>query len=129
MKKLHLSLNEYCNIPDSKEQYASVRSLFINKHAIKQWDEVAKVGLVFPNLVELWMSECPLENVSALEVAKHFPNLEVLTLNDSLLNAWEHIDALRSFPSLTQLSVMGIPLLKDYSEKEKRQLLVARLPT
>lgn len=74
------------------------------------------------------MSECPLENITATEIPKQFPNLKVLNLNDTLLDSWETIDALKRFPGLTDVSLMGIPLLDQYSDQEKRQLLIARLP-
>ena len=74
------------------------------------------------------MSECPLENITATEIPKQFPNLKVLNLNDTLLDSWEAIDALKRFPGLTDVSLMGIPLLDQYSDQEKRQLLIARLP-
>jgi len=128
VQDLYLSLNGYKSIPDTPEQYPNVRSLSINKHVITQWNEIGKVGFVFPGLVELRMSECPLENITATEIAQQFPNLKVLNLNDTLLDSWEAIDALKCFPGLTDVSVMGIPLLEQYSDQHKRQLLIARLP-
>lgn len=74
------------------------------------------------------MSECPLENISPKEVPQQFPNLKALNLNNTLLDTWEAIDALKSFPILTDVSVMGIPLLYQYTDQHKRQLLIARLP-
>lgn len=128
VQDLYLSLNGYKGIPDSPEQYPNVKSLSINKHVITQWNQIGKLGFVFPGLVELRMSECPLENISATEIPQQFPNLKVLNLNDSLLDMWEAIDALKHFPGLTDVSLMGIPLLEQYSDQHKRQLLIARLP-
>ena len=51
-----------------------------------------------------------------------------MNLNDTLLDTWEAIDALKCFPGLTDVSLVGIPLLHEYLDQEKRQLLVARLP-
>ena len=73
------------------------------------------------------MSECPLENVTGTEIPQQFPNLKVLKLNDSLIATWETIDALKRFPGLKDVSLMGIPLLEQYSDQQKRQLLIARL--
>ena len=73
------------------------------------------------------MSECPLENVTATEIPQQFPNLKVLKLNDSLLGTWETIDALKRFPGLKDVSLMGILLLEQYSDQQKRQL-ITRLP-
>lgn len=128
VQDLYLSLNNYETIPETSEQYPNIRNLAINKHGIKRWDEVSKLGLVFPNLTALWMSECPLENVDPSEMSLHFPNLKSLSLNDNRLNSWEDIDALKQFPVLTDVSLMGIPLLNEYSDPVKRQLLIARLP-
>ena len=128
MQDLYLSLNGYESIPDCSEQYPNIRSLSINKHAITQWDEIGKLGFVFPGLVELRMSECPLENITPTEIPQQFPSLKVLNLNDTLLDTWEAIDALKCFPVLTDVSLMGIPLLNEYTDQHKRQLLIARLP-
>lgn len=128
VQDLYLSLNGYECIPDCPEQYPNIKSLSINKHAITQWEEIGKIGFVFPGLVELRMSECPLENISPKEVPQQFPNLKALNLNNTLLDTWEAIDALKSFPILTDVSVMGIPLLYQYTDQHKRQLLIARLP-
>ena len=62
------------------------------------------------------------------EIPQQFPKLKILNLNDTLLNTWEDIEALTCFPQLTDVSLMGIPLLIQYSDQEKRQLLIARLP-
>jgi len=59
---------------------------------------------------------------------QQFPNLKVLNLNDTLLDTWEAIDALKRFPGLTDVSLMEIPLLEQYSDQHKRKLLVPRLP-
>lgn len=128
VQDLYLSLNGYESIPDTSEQYPNIRSLSINKHVITQWNEIGKLGFVFPGLIELRMSECPLENITATEIPQQFPNLKVLTLNNTLLDKWEAIDALKHFPGLTDVSLMGIPLLEQYSDQHKRQLLIARLP-
>ena len=128
MQDLYLSLNGYDTIPDTAAQYPSIRNLAINKHDIKQWDEIGKLGFVFPKLTALWMSECPLENISPSEASLQFPNLKYLSVNDTLLNTWEDIDALKQFPVLTDVSLMGIPLLNEYSDPVKRQLVIARLP-
>ena len=128
VQDLYLSLNGYDNIPEAPEQCPNIRSLSINKHDIKQWDEVGKLGFVFPGLTTLRMSECPLENITPTELPQQFPELKILNLNDTLLNTWEDIEALKCFPQLTDVSLMGIPLLNQFSDQEKRQLLIARLP-
>ena len=132
LQDLHLSFNGYDTIPETPEQYPSIRNLTVIKHNIKQWDEVGKLGLVFPNLTALWMLDCPLENITPLKIPLQFPNLKFLSLNDNPLNSWEDIEALKQFPVLTDVSLMGIPLLntppKRYSDPVKRQLLIARLP-
>ena len=122
MQDLYLSLNGYESIPDTSEQCPNIRCLSINKHVITQWNEIGKLGFVFPGLIELRMSEWPLENITAKEIPQQFPNLKVLNLNNTLLDTWKR------FPGLTDVSLMGIPLLDQYSDQHKRQLLIARLP-
>lgn len=128
VQDLYLSLNGYNTVPSTPEQYPNIQNLAINKHEITQWDEIGKLGFVFPRLTALWMSECPLENIVPSEIPLQFPRLKYLSLNDTLLNTWEDIDALKQFPALTDVSLMGIPLLTEYSDPVKRQLLIARLP-
>lgn len=123
-----MSLNGYDTVPIASEKYTNIRNLGINKHSIKQWDEIGKLGFAFPKLTALWMSDCPLENIFPSEIPQQFPSLKCLSLNDTQLNSWEDIDALKEFPALTDVSLMGIPLLSEYSDPVRRQLLIARLP-
>lgn len=128
VQDLYLSLNGYDTVPVASEKYTNIRNLGINKHSIKQWDEIGKLGFAFPKLTALWMSDCPLENIVPSEITQQFPSLKSLSLNDTQLNSWEDIDALKEFPALTDVSLMGIPLLSEYSDPVRRQLLIARLP-
>lgn len=51
-------------------------------------------------------------------------------MNGTLLSRWDDIERLARFPALRSLRVQGCTLWEshDYTEHERRQLLVARLP-
>lgn len=74
------------------------------------------------------MTECALETITPGKAAEQFPHLKVLRLTNTSLHDWSAVDALRAFPKLTDVSLLGIPLLKPYTQILKRQLVIARLP-
>uniref|UniRef100_A0A8C7DNV8 Tubulin folding cofactor E like n=1 Tax=Oncorhynchus kisutch TaxID=8019 RepID=A0A8C7DNV8_ONCKI len=45
------------------------------------------------------------------------------------LNRWEDIERLNFFPKLEEVRLMGLPLLQPYTNKERRSLTVAQLPS
>ncbi|XP_001624774.2 tubulin-specific chaperone cofactor E-like protein [Nematostella vectensis] len=123
---LFVSLNDYDTIPNTDKTYPSIKHLFMNNHAIQDWAEITNIGRIFPKLEELVMSESPMENISP--TGELFPNLHTLKLNKTAIGRWADIDALNTFPSLRDIRLLGIPLIENYSDKEQRQLLIARLP-
>lgn len=71
-------------------------------------------------------SEVPSQ--SAHSTLRH---LKFLNLNNTLVNMWEDIERLSLFPALIWLRIIGCPLFelpREYTEHERRQLLIARLP-
>lgn len=58
-------------------------------------------------------------------------NLNVLNLSSANINSWTDIDRLAKFPSLRNLRVQNWPLwslCNQYTEHERRQFVIARLP-
>ncbi|XP_067012028.1 tubulin-specific chaperone cofactor E-like protein [Anabrus simplex] len=60
-----------------------------------------------------------------------FRHLRFLNLNGTLLASWDDVDRLSRFPALNCLRIQNCPLFEfpqEYTEHERRQLLIARLP-
>ncbi|XP_050542311.1 tubulin-specific chaperone cofactor E-like protein [Daktulosphaira vitifoliae] len=63
-----------------------------------------------------------------------FIHLRFLNLNRTLIRTWDDVDILGRFPALKYLRIQGCPLFEEnperqeYTEHERRQLLIARLP-
>ncbi|XP_039293553.1 tubulin-specific chaperone cofactor E-like protein [Nilaparvata lugens] len=60
-----------------------------------------------------------------------FRQLGFINLNHTLLSSWEDVERLGKFPALHSLRILNCPLFEypqEYTEHERRWLLVARLP-
>ncbi|RZF48482.1 hypothetical protein LSTR_LSTR007760 [Laodelphax striatellus] len=60
-----------------------------------------------------------------------FRQLAFINLNHTLLASWDDVDRLGKFPALHSLRILNCPLFEypqEYTEHERRWLLVARLP-
>ncbi|XP_012339274.1 tubulin-specific chaperone cofactor E-like protein [Apis florea] len=60
-----------------------------------------------------------------------FRKLRFLNVNGTLLSTWDDVERLARFPALKSLRIQGCPLFespREYTEHERRQLLIARLP-
>ncbi|XP_012284979.1 tubulin-specific chaperone cofactor E-like protein [Orussus abietinus] len=60
-----------------------------------------------------------------------FRMLRFLNVNGTLLSTWDDVERLARFPALKSLRIQGCPLFespREYTEHERRQLLIARLP-
>ncbi|XP_051157145.1 tubulin-specific chaperone cofactor E-like protein [Leptopilina boulardi] len=67
------------------------------------------------------------------EKASHdsFKMLKFLNVNNTLLSTWNDVEKLAKFPALKSLRMQNCPLFEspqEYTEHERRQLLIARLP-
>lgn len=73
-------------------------------------------------------SEC--ESAGPKPYSSHdvFRHLRSLNLTNTQLASWDDIDRLACFPALHCLRINGCPLFEEYTEHERRQLLIARLP-
>ncbi|XP_063993981.1 tubulin-specific chaperone cofactor E-like protein [Diachasmimorpha longicaudata] len=60
-----------------------------------------------------------------------FRMLRFLNVNGTLLSTWDDVERLARFPAMKALRMQGCPLFespREYTEHERRQLLIARLP-
>ncbi|KAJ9601305.1 hypothetical protein L9F63_000527 [Diploptera punctata] len=157
LEELHLSLNNYSHIDlGDDSNYDNVKKVHFTGNPVTTWREICKLGLAFPTLESLVLAECPLEsldpnNRSARELrngrtesesesnscpsinSPHscFRMLKFLNLNNTLLSTWDEVDRVSRFPALLSLRLQGCPLFEypqGYTEHERRQYLIARLP-
>ncbi|XP_049825291.1 tubulin-specific chaperone cofactor E-like protein isoform X2 [Aethina tumida] len=138
-----------------KHKHSVIKILHFTGNPIEDWREVVKLGYAFPSLESLVLAECPIKSLSIDPEDEHncnreyqrsesecessnqkesphdsFRNLKVLNLNSTQLTTWDDMDRLAKFPNLKQVRVQGCPLWegKEYTEHERRQLLISRLP-
>ena len=146
LKELHLSKNDYetvdlnvddivCDCDDDQCQnchtHFGIRVLHFNGNLIRSWNEARKLGIVFPNLENLVLADCPIVSLNPdfeSDVNYHsantkrqdsgcecdpqiesphsnFRNLRILNLNFTLLSHWDEIEALARFPVLQSARV------------------------
>ncbi|EFA02067.1 tubulin-specific chaperone cofactor E-like protein [Tribolium castaneum] len=139
-----------------KHKHGGIRKLHFNGNPIDKWREVCKLGYAFPNLESLVLADCPIESLdvnvesddekcnrnyerseSECESGNNkesphdsFRVLKFLNLNSTRLATWDDIERLSKFPALHCVRIQGCPLWEsnEYTEHERRQLLIARLP-
>lgn len=141
-----------------KHKHLGVKKLHFTGNQVAKWQEVGKLGYGFPNLEYLVLANCPIlsldvESDSAVDENTNkeynrsesecessgssresphdsFRHLKFLNLNATQLSTWDEIERLSKFPALQCLRVQGCPLWEsnEYTEHERRQLMVARLP-
>ncbi|KAH8331746.1 hypothetical protein KR074_010648 [Drosophila pseudoananassae] len=168
LQELHLSLNNYRQVlidaheaealaeqrlqgmePDTeteeeKEQrrltkaHPELKTLHFTGNPVEHWQEICRLGRLFPNLEALVLADCPIRSLQAEEAEneaesashRYFPSLKLLNLSSAQLNSWSAIDQLAKFGQLRNLRVKHWPLWEslECTEHERRQLLIARLP-
>ncbi|KAL2749061.1 tubulin-specific chaperone cofactor E-like protein [Vespula maculifrons] len=205
LEELHLSLNEYKTVDLDYRKVENVnrslKKLHFTGNPVEVWNEISKLGYVFPSLESLVLAECPIrslgleenrnlpndredlrrqnedsenctqdnENMNNVDVegrtsvdetGKHiitenkvsydrsesesessgnkvpsphdpFRMLRFLNMNGTLLGTWDEVERLSRFPALKSLRIHSCPLFespREYTEHERRQLLIARLP-
>ncbi|XP_062894899.1 tubulin-specific chaperone cofactor E-like protein [Mobula hypostoma] len=131
LEDLFLCLNDYRTVLLSPYSYPSLRLLHITDNNLADWGEIRKLGQMFPSLDTLILANNPLVNImdSQATLGQLFQNLRSINLHNSGLNSWDDVDKLKAFPKLEEVRLLGIPLLQNYSEEERRKLVIARLPS
>ncbi|XP_064542854.1 tubulin-specific chaperone cofactor E-like protein [Drosophila montana] len=121
------------------QAHPALKTLHFTGNPIEHWQEICRLGRLFPSLETLVLAECPikslqanaeLDSASASECHKYFPCLKLLNLSCAQLNSWADIDELAKYGQLQNLRVKHWPLWEtlECTEHERRQLLIARLP-
>ncbi|XP_072885908.1 tubulin-specific chaperone cofactor E-like protein isoform X1 [Hemitrygon akajei] len=131
LEELFLCFNDYTAVLLSPCSYPSLRLLHITDNNLADWAEIHKLGQMFPGLDTLILANNPLVSImdSQATLARLFQNLRSINLHNSGLNSWDDIDKFKAFPKLEEVRLLGIPLLQNYSEEERRKLVIARLPS
>ncbi|XP_012258017.2 tubulin-specific chaperone cofactor E-like protein isoform X2 [Athalia rosae] len=76
-------------------------------------------------------SECESSSTKVKSAHDPFRKLKFLNVNGTLLSAWDDVERIARFPALKSLRIQGCPLFEspqEYTEHERRQFLIARLP-
>lgn len=122
------------------QAHPQLKTLHFTGNPIEHWQEICRLGRLFPSLEVLVLAECPIKSLqsstataeldSASESHKYFPHLKLLNLSCAQLNSWADIDELAKYSQLQNLRVKHWPLWEtlECTEHERRQLLIARLP-
>ncbi|CAG9762939.1 unnamed protein product [Ceutorhynchus assimilis] len=135
------------NCEQLQKKHSVIRILHFTGNPVQNWREITKLGCAFPNLDTLVLAECPIKSLDINNEDPHnrnyesdpvrpesphdfFNSLKVLNLNSTDLSSWDDVERLAKFPSLRCLRLQGCPLWEgnEYTEHERRQLLIARLP-
>lgn len=140
-----------------KHNHAGIKKVHFTGNPISKWSEICKLGYAFPNLELLVVADCPIETLdiengedgstlnntnfmrsesecesgdSRESPHDSFRNLKILNLNSTSISTWDDIERLAKFPVLHYLRIQGCRLWEshEYTEHERRQLLIARLP-
>lgn len=130
LEELYLCLNKYNEVQlNCEKQFPSMKLVHLSGNPITSWQEFMKIGKVFPNLETLVIVDCEVNSfTSENDFDRMFYKLNTLNLNNNKLTQWDEIDKLRLFPALQDVRVLGLPIYEEYTEHERRQLLIGRLP-
>eukprot|EP00117_Sycon_ciliatum_P008469 scpid53644/ scgid2374/ Tubulin-specific chaperone E; Tubulin-folding cofactor E len=139
LEQLHLCQNSISKLQSNSSAldapvagFQALRLLNLELNAISDWTEIARLRSL-PRLQRLILNDNKLTDVHRLpndatsaEVA--FPSLSSISLCGNAITDWSSIDNLSSYPLLTELRFKDNPVVKDESEADSRQLLIARIP-
>ncbi|XP_078451793.1 tubulin-specific chaperone cofactor E-like protein isoform X3 [Lampetra fluviatilis] len=129
LEELFLCLNDYTTVVVSPDVYHNMKLLHITDNQLREWQDVLMLGLIFPSLETMVLSNNRVGSLSSepAELTQAFTNLKHLNLHNWGLSDWSDVEKLNHFPSLEELRLLGIPLLAEYNDEQRRKLTVARL--
>ncbi|XP_077985883.1 tubulin-specific chaperone cofactor E-like protein [Glandiceps talaboti] len=127
LEEVHLSLNNYETVDLSGTAHTGVKLLQFNNNGVTDFHQICKLGKMFPNLEYLYLVENNIKKLSG-DIPASFPCLKCLSLSCNEISSWEELDGINEFPRLSDIRIKSIPFLDDYPEKERRSLVIGRLP-
>jgi len=130
LDELHLSANNLANPGNFVLENTNLKQLFLSCNPISDFSSVALSLLSqCPGIQFLSLAECPIGGLTALEDLDCIPTgLNSLNVSTTKIASWQEVEKLRAFPGLNDLRIQGCPFLDEFNRKEKRTMLVARLP-
>lgn len=128
IEELHLSLNSYGCVVDWPSSFPNVKKLHFNNNGIEEWNDVVRIGKIFPNLKSLILCENCIKEVKVDTKAIMFEKLATLSLSQTEVDDWNSLDEMRKLPVLEDLRLVGIPLVRREESSKARQLVISRLP-
>ncbi|GAB6028990.1 hypothetical protein CHUAL_004781 [Chamberlinius hualienensis] len=130
LEELYLCLNDFREVNvDTEVSFPSMKLVHLSGNPLSEWEELMKVGIAFPNLESLVIVDCEIATIVHEDMLdKVFSKLSLLNVNNNKIKNWEEIDKFRLFPALNDARVLGLPIYEEYTEHERRQLLISRLP-
>ncbi|CAG7824154.1 unnamed protein product [Allacma fusca] len=120
--------NESCSDDDNGFSFPHIRKVMFDGNPIRTWAEVSKLGTCFPSLRHIGLADCPIDSIPE-DAHQNFENLQSVSMTNTLIHELTDLSHLNCFPSLTELRIQGIPLLSEMTAHERRQFLVAMLPS
>jgi hypothetical protein len=93
---------------------------------VSRWEEVGKLGQVFPFLEHLGLTDCQVE---AIPESAHdtFPRLLSLSLSNNPLKELRDVSHLSLFPALTEIRIQGTQLFPDLTGVGQDKLLTCSM--
>lgn len=128
VEELHLSLNSYGYVVDWPTSFPNLKKLHFNSNGIEDWNDVLRIGKIFPNLKSLILCENCIREVIMDNQCDVFETLQTLSLSQTEVDEWDALDEMRKLPALEDLRLVGIPLARDEESSKIRQLCISRLP-
>ncbi|XP_065195734.1 tubulin-specific chaperone cofactor E-like protein [Sycon ciliatum] len=142
VEELHLSCNEYNQIELPERCHDKLKRLHFNNNAVVSWQNLERVGAVFPALLMLVARANPLtvpvaespasaddENTEAAADELHLAQVPFIVLSETKIST---VDELRGLahrcPGLKQLRLQSVPLFDDWPEELHRGGIIACLP-
>ncbi|XP_054706362.1 tubulin-specific chaperone cofactor E-like protein [Uloborus diversus] len=131
LQELHLSLNDYTSVGLPPEcHYPNLRQLYLCGSRLSSWEDVMRLGEAFPHMECLVAADTPLSRIPEPRGWEdRFPHLQTLNLNNAPLAEWTDVDRLNAFRKLEDVRLQNMPVLEDLNEPERRQHLIAYLPS
>jgi len=130
LEELHLSNNCLTDPQDIVFKHEHLRCFYLSCNQLSDFDMLmANVISHCPSLEFLSIAECPVHSIPDLNKSNLNANkLQSLNVSTTALSNWDAVDRLCEYPALSELRIQGCQFLDEYSEHERRMLLISRLP-
>lgn len=126
LKELHLTDNNYSQLPTSVQLFKNIHTLNVSFNKL---DQIPTIVSQIPSLRALNMADNKLETLLP-KTAITLANVEEINLRRNNICQWKEVDQIAiSFPKLINLSVNHNPLFDKLSIEESEFSIIARIPS